>query len=77
MGEKSTSNKDINCKNIDNDLCKDNKLFKDPLSYKLPKMYTHKTEYNIMQSREEEEVEPNLFQNLISKAWGDSPVCAI
>ena len=31
-----------------------------------------------MQSgEEEEEVEPNVFRNLISKAWGDSPVCAI
>ena len=29
-----------------------------------------------MQSGEEEEVEPNVFRNLISKAWADSPMCA-
>ena len=40
-------------------------------------MYTHKTKYTITQSGEEEDVEPNLFWNSISKAWGDSPVCAI
>ena len=77
MGEKSTPNKDINCKNID-DLCQDNKLFTDPLSYKLPTNFYAKTKYTITQSREEEEeVEPNVFRNSICKAWGDSPMCAI
>ena len=40
-------------------------------------MYTHKTKYTITQLGEEEDVETNLFSNSISKAWGDSPVCAI
>ena len=40
-------------------------------------MYTYKKKNTITQSREEEDVKPNLFRNLISKAWGDSPVCAI
>ena len=52
-------------------------LFKDPLSYKLPTNFYAKTEYTITQLGEEEEVEPNVFRNSISKAWEDSLVCAI
>ena len=52
-------------------------MFKDPLSYKLPTNFYAKTEYTITQLGEEEEVEPNVFRNSISKAWGDNPMCAI
>ena len=52
-------------------------MFTNPLSYKLPTNFYAKTKYTIKQSGEEEEVEPNVFWNLISTAWGDSPVCAI
>ena len=45
MEEKSTPNKGINCKNID-----DNKLFKDHLSYKLRTNFYGKSENTITQS---------------------------
>ena len=40
-------------------------------------MFYGKLEYTIMQSGEEEKVEPNVFRNSIFKAWADSPVCEL